>query len=195
MIGAELKDTLAILAVGRGTHAARLARMQRTMVAHPEAMRECTLPSGSKRVALTQAMTVQQTPKGKTRPVCIICAEPMGEDKGNNFPAFPTLLLLLPSILWSDEETAGTDKSTAHRLGYVPGNVALACLGCNQWNNAHIKAGEPMLHTADTLGEPERVLLSWEGIGYALKSDTESAAAAESRERREAARIARGYPD
>jgi hypothetical protein len=193
--GSELKDTLAMLAVGRGTHGARLARMQRTMTANEDAMRECTLPSGSKRVALTEAMTIAQTPKGKRYAQCIICGQAMSTEKGSTHPAFPTLLLLLPSVLWSDDETTGTDKATAHRLGYVAGNVALACLACNQWNNAHIKAGDPMTHTADTLANPEFVLLSWEGIGYSRKSDTESQDAAESRERREAARIARGYSD
>jgi hypothetical protein len=51
------------------------------------------------------------------------------------------------------------------------------------------------MHTADTLMEPDRVLTSWEGIGYGRKSDTESKDAAESRERREAARIRRGYTE
>jgi len=188
----DLADTLAMLATGRGSHKARLARMQAIMMASPEAMRASTLPSGSRRVALTEAMLTAQTPKGAKFARCIICGEATNDGKGANHPAFPTLTLLLPSVLWDDDEVTGTDKATRHRLGYVPGNVAIACLACNQWNTA--RPGQT--HTADTLGDfADRVLLSWEGIGYARKSDTETSDAAESRERRERARIARGYVD
>lgn len=191
-----LRDTLAMVAVSRGTHSKRLLRMHQIMLDNPLGMRGCGLPAGGKRVALTEAMTDAQTPEGKRYAQCILCGEPMSEDKGKNHPAYPTLMLLLPSVLWTDDDVAGTDKSTAHRLGYVAGNVALACLSCNQWNNGKIRAGEAMCHTADTLEDfADRVLLSWEGIGYARKSDTESEDAAESRERREAARIRRGYVD
>lgn len=192
----ELNDTLAMLAVGRGTHTARLARMHKTMLQAGDAMQACTLPSGAKRVALTEHMTDAQTPKGKRYAQCIICAEPMSTEKGRNHPSAPNLITLIPSILFSDDDVAGTDKATAHRLGYVAGNVALACLACCEWKTARIKAGEAPILDAAMLGDmAERVLLSWEGIGYSRKSDTESEDAAESRDRREAARIRRGYVD
>lgn len=191
----DLLATLAILATARGSVEGVLMGMQRVMLNSPEAMRECTLPAGSKRVALTEAMLRAQTPHGAKYARCIICGEPVSDSKGSNHPAFPTLMLLLPSTLWTNEDVAGWDKGTAHRLGYVPGNVAIACLACNQWNTVHVKSGDAPMHTADTLMEPDAVLTSWEGIGYARKSDTESSDAAESRERREAARIRRGYLD
>jgi hypothetical protein len=161
-----------------------------------DAMQECALPSGAKRVALTEHMSDAQTPEGKRYPQCIICSEPMSTEKGSNYPAYPTLMTLIPSILYSDDDVAGTDKATAHRLGYAPGNVALACLACSQWKTARIKRGDFPVFDAETLGDmADKVLLSWEGIGYSRKSDTESEDAAESRDRREAARIRRGYVD
>lgn len=190
----ELTDTLAILATARGTHTARLARMHRTMLASPDAMRECGLPSGAKRAALTEAMTDAQTPKGKRYAACIVCGEPMSPTVAQTHPAFPNLMILISSALFADDDTTGTDKATAHRLGFVPGNVALACTACVQWKMASVRAGNVPIFDAETLGAfADRVLLSWEGIGYVRKSDEETSDAAESRERREAARIALGY--
>jgi hypothetical protein len=111
-------------------------------------------------------------------------------------PAYPNLITLIPSALFADDETTGTDNATAHRLGYVPGNVALACTACAQWKTRKVRAGEAPVLDAATLGEfADNVLLSWEGIGYARKSDTEDSDAADSRDRREAARIRLGYVD
>ena len=189
---ADLLDTLSMLAMGRGTPAQILARMQKVMLNSPEAMRSASLLAGGFRVGLTEAMLEAQTLPGRKYAACIICGQPVSRDKGQDHPSSPTLLLLLPSILWADEETTGTDKATRHRLGQVPGNIAVACKACNEWNTA--RPGQA--HTADTLGDhAAMVLTSWEGITAMKRSDTESKDAAESRERREAARIARGYAD
>lgn len=176
----DLLATLSMLTTGRGTASQRLARAQKTMIGAPEAMAQCGLPSGQKRAALTAAMEVAQTPAGKRYAVCVVCGEPCTTSTDRGRAAYAVLTVLLPSILWSDDEVAGTDKRTAHRLGYVPGNVALACSDCAAW-----RATNTIPLTAkwlDAVGfDASMILTSWEGIGYSRgKTDTD----AESRARR-----------
>jgi hypothetical protein len=191
----EFTSHLAALANGRGTVTARLARMHKHMINNGAEMLACSLPAGSKRVALTNAMMVAQTPIDGDKAECIICAQPMSLDYASTNPAYPMLTLLIPSILFDeDDEITGTDKATAHRVGYVAGNVALACQDCNAWKTAAIRRGDALVFDASALGDmAERVMLTWDGITTARRSDTESDAAKRSRARRKAAREARGY--
>ena len=187
----DLLASLAMVTAGRGSASKRLARAQRIMCDAPDAMAQCGLPSGQKRAALTAAMEVAQTPKGKRYAVCVICGEPCTTSTDRNRAAYAVLVTLLPSILWSDDDVAGTDKATAHRLGYVPGNVALACSDCAAWKATHSYA--LTARWMDEVGfDASMILTSWEGIGYAKGRTDEDT---ESRTRRAAARSKRFAPN
>ena len=188
---AELLAVLATMSVGRGSHEQRLIRMHRVMLHNGDAMAEATLPSGQKRAALTDAMMEAQTIAGRKRAACILCGHPVERDVPKGHPATPNLITLIPSVLMADDEIVGTDRATAHRLGFVPGNVAVACLTCTEWKTTEVRAGRAPILSADVLGDMAAlVLLSWDGIGNVTRSD-ENPEWDESRNRRNNARAGR----
>lgn len=68
-------------------------------------------------------------------------------------------LVLIPCALTDDN--GGRD-----RMGYVPGNLALACWACvSEANNYGTATGEAVVFTADCLTLPETVWLAWPALG------------------------------
>lgn len=181
----DLREALAVMATGKGTSDVVLARMQKVMLASPEAMATASRPNALKRNALFDAMYALQTGEGRKYASCVVCGLAMSKGEGPK-SSHATLTVLIPSVLFRTDESAevAATLNTSAQAGWVPGNVALACKACN---NAR-PVGDCLM--ADSLVSADLVLVSWAGIGSVKRpmQDDDSASLA----RRAKARAERG---
>lgn len=181
----DLREALSAMAIGRGSDAEVLARMQRVMLQSREAMSLAARPNVAKRNALFDAMYALQTEDGRKYASCLVCGLAMSKGEGPT-ASHATLTVLIPSTLFRTDEAdeVAATLNTSAQSGWVPGNIALACKACN---NAR-PAGDML--TADVITDPSMVMRSWAGVGSTKRSVPEDNA--ESIARRAKARKARG---
>lgn len=85
---------------------------------------------------------------------CIYCGTETNIYGEGAHPLTATLATLIPCTLIDDD-------GGIHRAGYVPGNVAIAHVGCVAAANAYgVATGEPVVLTADDV-DPALVPLVW----------------------------------
>lgn len=142
--------------------------------ANSDAMAACTRDAfGGRRIGtILDAMIAAQNGK------CLLCSETFWSVGTGSTPeangSVPNVMLLVPSVLWSDVEVSGT---AAHESGWAPGNMIAACTLCtNDRDRASEAQGSPVCIDVDTLteGQRSRILLTFpKGVKVsALDSDS-----------------------
>lgn len=89
---------------------------------------------------------------------CTVCALPTVLASGARRPEAARLLVLVPCAL--SDDNGGRD-----RMGYVPGNLALACHDCvRRINDYGVATGEAIVMGPDCLSLPGNVWLAWPAL-------------------------------
>lgn len=158
----DLREAIAMVATARGSAAARFTKVQAMVTDNADVARLAKLPAGQFRSALTRALEVVQTLEGKRYPSCILCRSAVSDEKGKTHPSAPALITLVASSLLADKDALeDASPGSAPRLGWLPGNIALACRACSIWKAS--ADGRDVILSADII-PADLVLLSWVGI-------------------------------
>lgn len=117
---------------------------------------------------------------GETGGACVYCGTVTNVYGEAAHPMTAVLATLIPCVL-TDEDGG------IRRMGYVPGNVALAHAGCVAAANAHgLATGFPVVLTADSV-DPRLVPMAWPSARKARSAAQDDEAAAALRVARAAA--------
>lgn len=86
----------------------------------------------------------------ETGGTCVYCGTQTNVYGEAAHPLTATLTTLIPCVMLSED--TGEAMPGADRLGYVPGNVAIAHVGCvNRARDYGVANGEPVVLTADSV--------------------------------------------
>jgi len=119
----------------------------------------------------------------ETGGACIYCGTTTNVYGEAAHPMTAVLATLIPCVLTDDD-------GGIRRMGYVPGNVAIAHAGCVAAANAFgVATGEPVVLTADSI-DPTLVPMTWPAMRKARSAAQDDEAAATLR----AARAASLWP-